>query len=533
MTTTTAPGAFVRQASGLVRQASAFDAFIFNVYFINIGMGVAFMILFYPVYPGQNLIFTTAACLFLCLPTSLLYVMFMSAMPRSGGDYVYVTRSVGPAFGFMSSWNWNMWNFYLMGVAGSFMGLYGVSGFLRVLAAWTDNPGIVDTANFATTSNGVFLISSLLVIGLILIFMFGHGLRAYIKFQKISFYLASLGIAMAVIAVMIAGKSGVISNFNDYVGTFTSNADPHQAILNSGDFSPSPFSFKQSMLGVTWAFLVLGFGIASAYIGGEIKTSSGVFLKSVTGSLVYSSVWMALIITVFFAYFGSTFLGSLGLADVSAVGLSFTPTFAELGAMNAGNVVFALVIALGFALWTYVWMPGYILSWSRSMVAWSIDRIIPAKLGEVNERRQAPVVGLIVLAIGSLISCALFAYTDLLTLTSGALGEAVTFLCVSIAGIAFPYRQREIWRSSRYNQTMYGVPVMSIMGALSLIGMTVICIVLVRDPNSGIKFEDHPNQSWVVVGTFLSGLVLYYISKFVQSRRGVDVTLAHREIPPE
>lgn len=80
---------------------------------------------------------------------------------------------------------------------------------------------------------------------------------------------------------------------------------------------------------------------------------------------------------------------------------------------------------------------------------------------------------------------------------------------------------------------MFGMPAMSVMGVLSLIGMAVICVVLVRDPNSGIKFEDHPNQLWVVVGTFLSGLVLYHISKFVQRRRGVDVTLAHREIPPE
>ena len=49
-------GTFVRQASGLVRQASWFDAFIFNSYFINIGMGVAFMILMYPLYPGANLV---------------------------------------------------------------------------------------------------------------------------------------------------------------------------------------------------------------------------------------------------------------------------------------------------------------------------------------------------------------------------------------------------------------------------------------------------------------------------------------------
>jgi amino acid transporter len=528
-----APGTFVRKASGLVRQASAFDAFIFNVYFINIGIGVAFMILFYPFYPGQNLIFTTFACLLLVLPTSLLYVMFMSAMPRSGGDYVYVTRSVSPAFGFMSNWNWNMWNFYLMGIAGSFMALYGVSGFLRVLASYTDDPGIADAADFAVTSNGTFLISSLLVILLIGLFMFGRGLRAYIKFQKVTFYIAMLGLLIAVIAIAVAGSGGFPDDFNDYVSVFTANPDPYHSVLRSGDFTPSSFSFEQSMLGVTWAFLVLGFGVASSYIGGEIKMSSRVFLKSVTGSVVYSSVVMAVIISVFFAVVGDVFLGSLGLADMSLIGLTFTPTFAELGAMSAGNVFFALVIALGFALWTYVWMPGYILSWSRSMVAWSLDRIVPAKLGEVDQRRQAPVFGLIILLLGSLVSCALFAYTDLLTLTSGALGEGLTFVCVAIAGILFPYRQRAMWQSSPYNGRVFGVPTMSVMGVLALVGMVLVEFLILRDVNSGIRVEDNVDQVIVVFATFFSGLVLYYIAKVVQRRRGVDVTLAYREIPPE
>src|SRR5438309_2313237 len=257
-------GAFVRKASGLVRQASAFDAFIFNVYFINIGMGVAFLILFYALYPGANLVLSTIACLVLVLPTSLLYVMFMSAMPRSGGDYVYVTRSLGPALGFMSNWNWNMWNFYLMGIAGAFLGLYGISGFFRVIAGFTHNASVAGVANFFTTSNGKFLTSAFLVIFLILLFAYGHGLRAYFRFQKVTFYLATLAIAIALIALIIAGHDGFRSAFNSYVGTFTSKSDPYGQVVSAAKFTPAPFSFGQSMLAVTWAFLVLGFGIASS-----------------------------------------------------------------------------------------------------------------------------------------------------------------------------------------------------------------------------------------------------------------------------
>jgi APA family basic amino acid/polyamine antiporter len=526
-------GTFVRQASGLVRQASAFDAFIFNSYFINIGMGVAFMILMYPLYPGANLVLTTFICLGLVLPTSLLYVMFMAAIPRSGGDYVYVTRSLGPFLGFVSNWNWNMWNLYLMGIAGSFLGTYGISGILRVIAGFTGNAGIADSANFVTTSTGTFLISAALVIGLILLFMFGRGLRAYLKFQKVTFLIGTVGLLLAMVAMLIAGKAGFTKDFNHYAGVFTNKPDPHRAVLDSGKFTPSGFSLHQSISAVTWPFLVLGFGIASAYIGGEIKTGKNAFLKSVTGSVVYSAVFMAAIIAIFFAVAGDRFLGALGLADPASIGFSFTPTFAELGAMVSGNLVFALIVAIGFALWTYVWMPGYILSWSRSMLAWSLDRLVPAKLGEVDPRREAPVFGLLVLMAGSLVSCALYAYTDLLTVLAGALGEGLTFVVVSVAGIVFPYRQRTIWQTSPYNQRVLGVPLMTIVGALSLAGMLAICAILLTDPNSGVDLDESTRNVIVTFGTFASGFVVYGIARLWQRSRGVDVTLAYREIPPE
>ena len=531
--TTAGSGLFVRKASGLVRQASAFDAFIFNVYFINIGIGVAFMLLFYALYPGANLVLSALACMVLVLPMSVLYVMFMSAMPRSGGDYVYVTRSLGPAWGFMSNWNWNMWNFYLMGIAGSFLGLYGISGFFRAIAGFTHNAGIAGAADFFTTSNGKFVTSAILVIILIAMFAYGQGLRLYFRFQKVTFALATLSTLIAVVAILIVGHDGFRDAFNSYVGTFTSKPDPYNQVIQAANFTPAPFSFGESMWGVTWAFVVLGFGIASTYIGGEIKVTSGVFLKSLTGSVVYSAIWMAVIIAVFFAVVGDKFLGSLAAVDPHTVGLSFTPTFAELGAMASGSIVIALVVALGFAAWTYVWMPGYILSWSRSILAWSLDRLVPAKLGEVDPKRQAPLFGLGVLLVGSLIACALYSYTNYLTLLAGALGEELTFFMVAIAGIVFPYRQRQIWKSSRYNQVIAGIPLMSILAVVSLIGLTIIAVILITDPNSGVNWKTNTNNLIFTFATFVSGFVIYWIAWYVQKRRGVDVTLAYREIPPE
>jgi basic amino acid/polyamine antiporter, APA family len=80
---------------------------------------------------------------------------------------------------------------------------------------------------------------------------------------------------------------------------------------------------------------------------------------------------------------------------------------------------------------------------------------------------------------------------------------------------------------------VFGVPTMSVMGVLALVGMVLVEFLILRDVNSGIRVEDNVDQVIVVFATFFSGLVLYYIAKVVQRRRGVDVTLAYREIPPE
>ena len=93
---------FARKATGLVRQAGAKDVFVYNVNFINIAIGVAFMFLFMPngSYPGVNIYISTILCTLVVLPTSLVYAMFASAMPRSGGEYNFLSRIYHPMVGF-------------------------------------------------------------------------------------------------------------------------------------------------------------------------------------------------------------------------------------------------------------------------------------------------------------------------------------------------------------------------------------------------------------------------------------------------
>jgi kynurenine formamidase len=100
------PEVFVRKASGLIRTAGTLDVLAYNVNFTSIGLLLLFLFLFGPAfYPGASLPWAAVICVICILPLALVYGYLASAMSRSGGDYVYVSRVLGPALGMMSNWN--------------------------------------------------------------------------------------------------------------------------------------------------------------------------------------------------------------------------------------------------------------------------------------------------------------------------------------------------------------------------------------------------------------------------------------------
>jgi len=54
-------------------------------------------------FPGANLPIAYVGGLLLMLPIAVVYAVLARAMPRSGGDYVYISRILGPGWGFIAS----------------------------------------------------------------------------------------------------------------------------------------------------------------------------------------------------------------------------------------------------------------------------------------------------------------------------------------------------------------------------------------------------------------------------------------------
>jgi len=79
---------FVRNSTGLVREASAFDATVFNAAIsAPVGSTIAYSIFFtLAAFPGADVIGVLALSVVLNIPILIMFALMAASMPRVGGD---------------------------------------------------------------------------------------------------------------------------------------------------------------------------------------------------------------------------------------------------------------------------------------------------------------------------------------------------------------------------------------------------------------------------------------------------------------
>ena len=98
------PDLFVRNSTGLVRDLTAFDAFNLVFSAVLIPVGITQVMGFTPQFwPHANMLVSFLIATPLVLTFGLVYLYFTMLMPRSGGDYVWLSRTVHPMLGFVAN----------------------------------------------------------------------------------------------------------------------------------------------------------------------------------------------------------------------------------------------------------------------------------------------------------------------------------------------------------------------------------------------------------------------------------------------
>ncbi len=222
---------------------------------------------------------------------------------------------------------------------------------------------------------------------------------------------------------------------------------------------------------------------------------------------------------------------AVGLDTIGQLSASQGLVFTQIAAFGSGSVLVAVLILAAFVFQSYTWLPGQITNASRNFLAYSIDGLMPRALGNVHPRYHTPVNALVLVGAGSIAALAAFVWVEGFATLVGIFGFILGFMLVSIAAMVFPYRQRNLFESSPVNTRVGGLPVMTVVGFLSLVALAIMAWAFLTDPSAGLV--GRPELVWMNIVIFVSGLVIYYVAKAIQRGRGVDISKRFAEVPIE
>jgi basic amino acid/polyamine antiporter, APA family len=535
---------FVRQSSGLVREASVLDALIFNAVFsAPVGATLAFGI-FYALgtSPGADIVLALVIAFLVNIPVCIMMSMMASAMPRVGGDYVWISRILHPAVAVFS--NLSAAVSAMIGAAfwARSFAVLAVGPTLAVLGAVTSNSGLINAGNAVSGTNAVgqwwtFGLGFALII--ILAVAMSSGTKWSFRVQNICWIIASIGTFLAFIALLIGSRSDFTAHFNAFAQPYTHSANSYQAIQNAAAKAGFTFTgghlFSATIPVIAIIMTFMMWNWWSAYIAGELKSAGKLRrqLSVMLGALVWDSLFLIIGVLLLYRSAGEQFTASINyLTGTPSYVLPVLPYYNLMASIAANNSVFALLIALSFLFWNLPAMFPNTFMPVRTIFAWAFDRILPSKLSEVSERTHAPIPAIIVASIivlGILIWSVLsISFFTLLSL--GVLAGVVTILAVSVAAIAFPFRRPELYRNSPANVSVAGIPVLPIVAVLSIVVMVALAYVVLSYPQLGIV----PWQGFAFMGSLIVlGLLIFFIARGVRSTQGINLDLIYRELPPE
>src|SRR5512147_303776 len=199
---------FVRKATGMVRSWSVFDAFIYAFFSINL-VTLGFYSFSQMYYFGGGMIPALIVSAVFIIFEVVVYSSLIAVMPRSGGDYVWMTRIFGGSIGFIlaiTGWWFTLW---------LWTPVYGDMFRQVVLVPILGVLGMKDTAVwFAGTGTPLFVSTLITVVFVSIVIML--GMKTYARIQKFSFYAGMLGLLIVVILLLTgshdAFKAGFESN---------------------------------------------------------------------------------------------------------------------------------------------------------------------------------------------------------------------------------------------------------------------------------------------------------------------------------
>jgi amino acid transporter len=527
---------FLRDATGLVREFGLFDTIWINLALVGIVFSLTFVASTAPLVGGDPLMGGLIS-LVLMFFVGLAFSIVSIVTPRTAGDYVFTSRYLHPALGFVGNAG------YFVSTVPLFMGItiltlesFGLSGLFAYLGLATGNSGYVSLATTLSQPMNEFAVG-----GLLTVIAFIFPLVGYRAFKALGNIILPLILVMVAVMFVILGTTPqpvALARLTQLSG----NATLVQYVNNWGAVynNPAPsYSFANTV--ALQAVYTVGFSyiISAVYVAGEVKHVKKTMPLAIIGTLFITFIIFAGSTILSYQAFGYNFLSNLYTMSIFYYIPPFpvVPYLDFLAAAISNNVALGafIIIVSTIQLWWY--QVNAIFVGGRLLLSYSFDRIMPAAFGDVNPKFNAPVkANLASLALG-LIAGGLFVLPSTAAvafLMSSAAVAIILLFPITVVGIALlVYRARrpKEYEASGIDKTYLGGPVYIIAAVVTVVyGLFTFYQYVTVSALFGFAGTEGLEVIFVPIIILFA---IYYVSKFINARRGVDFAQVFQQIPPE
>jgi basic amino acid/polyamine antiporter, APA family len=522
-------GFYARKASGLVRQLSLRDSVLLNLCWISIPLGLVYITQIGGLFPGVSVGLAFLLAGLIAIPHLYVYGNFAGAMPRSGGDYLSISRSIHPFVGFLVNSTFTVLQIFSTAFIINFVPLFALPSFFQTLAITTGDHGWATAATNVSTQTGQFLIATgiIVVMGVLVIFWQRLALRLFTVLMVLSL----IGVIVTVIALAFTSQSDLAHGFAKFGGVNSVTTAAHKA-----GFGSSAFTLSASFASITILFGAIGLGQVSSYVAGEIRQPGKTIFRGMLISVAIASMALALIAFLADNAFGSTFINSAQyLSNNGKWTLPASPfvnLFIGIAAPHTWLAVLLGVATVGGI--AAIAVPTYLMA-TRNMLAYSFDRVLPTKVSEVNDRTHTPIIALVIVMLLMIAFQAGFVYSSanfVVYLGASGIVVFVTFAIVGIAAVVFPHRRKAMYDESPIPKLkLGGIPLFAVMGIVDGALMTLYCIL---NFTNGTLTGATNHTALLVLGLLVLALAAIWVIAFFTARqRGLDLDVVQDQLPPE
>ncbi len=518
---------FVRNATGLVRELNAFDAFNLVFAAVLLPVGITEVMGFTPIFwPHANMLlsFLIATPLVACF--GLVYLYFTVLMPRSGGDYVWVSRTLHPFLGFLV--NVSLTFVFLTWIAFNFTFMLSVVGPATAYVAGLHSP------LFLAPSKGELLLVATVLTAAFAALMI-VGVRSVARYMGVMFVVVWVGMLLWLGAMLLGSHAQFVRTWNQHSGATYAGIIGEARHL--GFSAAGGIGLSATLLAMVYCFQVYTGFQWTGYFAGEVKNVRRTASTSILGGLAASAIGFILGTGLIYKYYGFKFFGALvflGLGGgVAHYHLAFSPWLAALAQFLPGPHVLALFVAACFVLAVLWWTPAGFMLATRNVFAWSFDRLAPQRLTDVSDRFHTPVVATVFVALVVELLNVLNIYAGLAAYLLNIIAVmGLAFIVVGIAAALTPWRRPQMhagapaWAQRRVG----GLPVITLVATVSTVAWAFVIWAAFTTGFGGTLGVAPMLEAFTVP---ILAAVWYGAVWALRRRQGLDLAQVFQEIPPE